>query len=64
MHFLCHRIKFTNFVLDENTDLWPETTCLDGWMAGFSENRAISAPNYSWSWVQCIFKVYFDKDAS
>ena len=62
MHFWCLLIKVNDFAFDEDAVLWPETTCLDGWvvlggwvvwwvggwLAGFSENIAISAPNWSW----------------
>ena len=57
MHFWCLLIKVNDFAFDEDAVLWLETTCLDwwvvvvglvvvvGWVAGFSENIAISAPN-------------------
>ena len=51
MHFWCLLIKVNDFAFDEDAVLWPETTCLDGWVvlsgwvAGFPENIAISAPN-------------------
>ena len=55
MHFWCLLINENNFAFDEDAVLWPETTCLDGWVvlggwadgwvAGFPENIAISAPN-------------------
>ena len=48
--FWCLLIYLNNFAFDEVAVLQPETTCLDGWvvggwLAGFSENIAISAPN-------------------
>ena len=36
-------IKVTNIASDENAVLWPETTFIDGWGDGFSEDIAISA---------------------
>ena len=32
MHFWCLLIKVNNFAFDEDAVLWPETTCLDGWL--------------------------------
>ena len=36
-------IKVTNIASEENAILWPETTFIDGWKDGFSEDIAISA---------------------
>ena len=36
-------IKVQNFIFDRNSLLWPATTGLDGWVAGFLENMTISA---------------------
>ena len=35
MHFWCLLIKVNDFAFDEDAVLWPETTCLDGWVAGW-----------------------------
>ena len=47
--FWCLLIIVNNFAFYEDAVLWPETTCLDGWvggwLAGFSGYIAISAPN-------------------
>ena len=32
MHFWCLLIKVNDFAFDEDAVLWPETTCLDGWV--------------------------------
>ena len=42
-----------HFAFDENIIFRPDATCLDKWAAGFSENVAISAPNYKWDWFLC-----------
>ena len=36
MHFWCLLIKVNDFAFDEDAVLWPETTCLDGWVPGLS----------------------------
>ena len=41
----CQPIKVTKFAFDKNAVLWPEITCLDGCVEGFSKNIALSAPN-------------------
>ena len=38
-------IKVTNIASDENAVLWTETTFIDGWGDGFSDDIAISASN-------------------
>ena len=45
MQFWCLLINANNFAFDEDDVSWPETTCLDGRVAGFPENIAISVPN-------------------
>ena len=56
MHFWCLLIKVNNVAFDENPAFfWPETTCLCMWLAGYAENKAISAPKYNRGWVQFIF---------
>ena len=32
MHFWCMLVKVNDFAFDEDDVLWPETTCLDGWV--------------------------------
>ena len=46
--FGCQFIRVNHFAFDENTIFQPDTTCQYKWLAGFSENVAISAPNYNW----------------
>ena len=41
--FHCLFIKVTKIASDQNAVLWPETTFIDGWGDGFSEDIAISA---------------------
>ena len=35
MYFLCLLINVNNFAFDGDAVLWPETTCLDGWVGGW-----------------------------
>ena len=58
IHLLCLLIKANSFAFGEDAALLPDTPCLDEWVAGFPQNKGVTAPTLRCDWVRCIFGVY------